>query len=249
MVLAAALEVFTRSGGAFASRWLHVVVGITWIGLLYYFNFVQAPAFAALDASSRNDATDKLASRALWWFRWSALATFLMGILILYFQEQLDDMDYFKTAPGISILTGAVLGTIMFLNVWGVIWPRQKVVIANARNVLAGGEADPNAAGAGRTALLASRQNTIFSLPMLMFMVGTSHFFGLGYDTTGGADRAIYWIVMLVVIAFFELNALGVFGKEPGGLRWMYDDHKNAIATSVVLLLVMYGVWEIVFAT
>ncbi len=77
-----------------------------------------------------------------------------------------------------------LLGITMFLNVWGVIWRNQKVVIANARNVLAGGEADPNAAAAGRKAALASRQNTIFSFTMLFFMIGAAHFFvGGGYDT------------------------------------------------------------------
>jgi len=251
MVLAAALEVFTQDGGAFFSRWLHVVAGITWIGLLYYFNFVQVPAFASFEASTRSEAIDKLASRALWWFRWSALATFLMGILILYFQpfgdgRQLFEMDYLKTPSGVSIVTGAVMGTIMMLNVWGVIWPKQKIVIANARNVLAGGEANPAAADANRTALMASRQNTIFSLAMLMFMVGTSHFFG-GYDTSAGGDRAIYWVAMIVVVGFLELNCLGVFGRKPGGLNWIYDDHRNTITTAIVLLLVSYGFWEILF--
>jgi len=249
--LGATLEIFTEAGGAWISRWAHVIAGITWIGLLYYFNFVQGPAFAQFDPNSRSVATDKLASRALWWFRWSAFATFLMGILILYFQpfgdgRQLFEMDYLKTGQGISILTGALMGTIMMLNVWGAIWPRQKIIIANARNVLAGGEADPRAATAARSGLLPSRQNTIFSFPMLMFMVGTSHFFG-AYQTGSGSDRAIYWVITLVAIALLELNALGVFGTSPGGLRWIYDDHKNAIATGIVLMLCWYGLWEVLF--
>ena len=102
IVVADALNIISRSGGAFASRWAHVVVGITWIGLLYYFNFVQVPAFAEMEAAARNNAIDKLASRALWWFRWAAVATVASGILILGFQEQLDDIDYFKTAPGMA---------------------------------------------------------------------------------------------------------------------------------------------------
>ena len=189
VVVADALNIISRNGGAFASRWAHVVVGITWIGLLYYFNFVQVPSFAAMDAAVRNEAIDKLASRALWWFRWAAVATVATGILILLFQPgpgaaiQLFDTDYLKTSPGMSIATGVVLALIMFVNVWGIIWRNQKTVIANARNVQAGGEADPGAAGAGRKAGLASRQNTIFSFTMLMFMVGTTHFFaGNGFD-------------------------------------------------------------------
>src|SRR4030088_3043016 len=83
-----AVNIFDREPGlAFLARWAHVLVGITWIGLLYYFNFVQVPAFAEMEAAARNNAIDKLASRALWWFRWAAVATLVTGILILTFQE------------------------------------------------------------------------------------------------------------------------------------------------------------------
>src|SRR4249920_3703388 len=206
MALADVIIIISRSGGAFLSRWLHVVVGITWIGLLYYFNFVQVPAFAEMEAAARNNAVDKLASRALWWFRWAAVATLVTGIMILLFQKagdksQLFSGDYFKSTPGISIATGVLLAVTMFLNVWLVIWPNQKKVIANARNVQAGGEADPGAAAAGRKAALASRQNTIFSFTMLMFMVGTSHFFTVGNFKAfpSSSDRATYWIIAVII--------------------------------------------------
>ena len=244
------------NGLEFLFRWAHVLVGIAWIGLLYYFNFVQVPAFAELDAGARNQATDKLASRALWWFRWAAAATLLFGILILLAQKdadgdpQLFNGDYWKTYPGISISTGILLGITMFANVWLVIWPNQKKVIANARNVLAGGEADPEAAAAGRRALLASRQNAIFSFTMLFFMVGTSHFFGgWGFDPSGG-DRALYWIVTLVLWIVLELNCLGILGgTAPGGPRVIYDTHRNAIITGFVLVVVWYLLWIIAFGT
>src|SRR5438093_2692703 len=134
MVVADAINIISRNGGAFASRWAHVVVGITWIGLLYYFNFVQVPSFAQMDAAARNNAVDKLASRALWWFRWAAPATVLTGILILWFQQpgtdpQLFSGDYWKTSTGMSIATGILLGLTMFGNVWLVIWPNQRKVI------------------------------------------------------------------------------------------------------------------------
>src|SRR3954462_5638092 len=182
MVVADALNIISRDGGAFASRWAHVVVGITWIGLLYYFNFVQVPAFAEMEAAARNNAIDKLASRALWWVRWAAVATLVTGILILLFQKngdksQIFSADYMKSVPGMAIATGILLALTMFLNVWLVIWPNQKKVIANARNVQAGGEADPDAAAVGRKEFLASRMNTNFSRTTLMFMVGTAHFF------------------------------------------------------------------------
>jgi uncharacterized membrane protein len=244
-MLGAALDIFSKSGFAFLSRWSHVVVGITWIGLLYYFNFVQVPAFAEMEAAARNNAIDKLASRALWWFRWAAVATVVTGLLILGFQDQLDDMDYFKSAQGMAIAVGILLALTMFVNVWGIIWRNQKTVIANARNVQAGGEADPGAAEAGRKALLASRQNTIFSLPMLVFMVGTSHFPYDIVDNTGG-KRATYWLIMLVVWILFELNALGVIGGlKPGGTNIIYDTHRNALITGfcyAALVIIVYAV-------
>ncbi len=256
VVVADALNIISRDGGAFASRWAHVVVGITWIGLLYYFNFVQVPSFAQMEAVARNNAIDKLASRALWWFRWAAVATVATGILILLFQGgnggkiQLFDTDYLKTISGMSIATGVLIALIMFVNVWAVIWRNQKHVIANARNVQAGGEADPAAAAAGRKAALASRQNTIYSFTMLMFMVGTAHFF---FESSGfksapsSGDRATYWIIAVVIMALLELNALGVIGgTAQNATNWMYESHKNALITSGVLVVVFYAVFYLV---
>jgi hypothetical protein len=234
VVIADALNIISRSGGAFASRWAHVVVGITWIGLLYYFNVVQVPAFAEMEAPARNNALDKLAWRALWWFRWAAAATVVTGIMILMFQQAGDKMqlvsgDYWKSATG---MTSTDPDRAHHVREWAVIWRNQKLVIANARNVQAGGEADPAAAAAGRKAALASRQNTIFSFTMLMFMVGTAHFFfsssGFKIDPSGG-DRATYWIIAVVIMALLELNALGVIGgTAPNVTNWMYESHKNA---------------------
>jgi Urate oxidase N-terminal len=254
MALADVLIIISRNGGAFVSRWLHVIVGITWIGLLYYFNFVQVPAFAEMEAAARNNAVDKLASRALWWFRWAAAATLATGILILLIQKdgdksQLFSGDYMKSVPGMAIATGALLGITMFFNVWLVIWPNQKKVIANARNVQAGGEADPDAAAAGRKAALASRQNAIYSFTMLLFMVGTAHFFlpGKFKFAPSGSDRGIYWAVALVIWLFFELNCLGVIGgTKPGGLNTMYDTHRAALITGGVLVVVYYALFYVV---
>jgi len=254
MALADVIIIISRNGGAFLSRWLHVIVGITWIGLLYYFNFVQVPAFGEMEAAARNNAVDKLASRALWWFRWAAAATFATGVLILLIQKngdkaQLFSGDYLKSVPGMAIMTGALLGVTMFLNVWLVIWPAQKKVIANARNVQAGGEADPTAAAAGRKAALASRMNTIYSFTLLLFMVGTSHFFlpGKFKFAPSSGDRATYWIIAVVIWGLLELNALGIIGgTKPGGLNWMFDTHQAAIITGFVLVVVYYAVFYLV---
>src|SRR6185295_1151190 len=120
-----------RAGLAFTSRWLHILVGITWIGLLYYFNLVQVPAFAAMSAGSRTEAIEILAKRALWWFRWAAVATVLTGLMIMGFTK--DYFDNFGKSPnGLSISTGVLIALIMFVNVWGIIWRNQKIVIASA---------------------------------------------------------------------------------------------------------------------
>jgi uncharacterized membrane protein len=250
-----AVDIFNRNPGLdFLARWAHVVVGIVWIGILYYFNFVQTPAFAEMEPGARNNAIDKLASRALWWFRWAAAGTLLTGILILLAEvdakgnANLFSSTYAKSPEGISIYTGILLAVTMFLNVWLVIWPNQKKVIANARNVQAGGQADPAAAAAGRTSALASRQNTIFSFPMLLFMVGTANFFGF-YGAASGSDRAGYWAVTAVIWAVLELNALGIIGGKAAGniTNWIYENHWRAIIVGVVLAAVWYALWEIFF--
>jgi len=229
MVLGSALDIFSREGFSYLSRWSHVFVGITWIGLLYFFNFVQVPAYAQMEASARNNAIDKLTSRALWWFRWAAAATLVSGVALLFIDpKELYKSDFMKSAPGVAIYAGILLAVTMFLNVWLVIWPNQKKVIANARNVQAGGEADPAAAPAARKALMASRLNMIYSLPMLIFMVGTSHF---PYDffLTTGSSRAIFWVIWIVIWGVLELNALAAW------------DRRMLMAASVCLAVNWFG--------
>ena len=240
------MEIFTQDGGIILSRWGHYLAGVTWIGLLYYFNFVQTPTMAEFEAATRSEVTRKLVPRALWWFRWGAMLTLLTGLSILAFQEQFD-MDYFKTASGMSILTGALLAIVMFSNVWFVIWPNQKVVIANAEATAAGGAANPDAATSARRGALASRTNTFFSIPMLFFMGATSHFVGAHYDTTQGSDRAVYWAIVVALVALGELNGLGVFGGlRPGGPKQYLESHKSTIAAGFVLWAVLIVVWEVV---
>ncbi len=222
---------FSQAGLAFGFRWLHVLVGIMWIGLLYYFNFVQVPAFAAFgdEAKARNIAIDKVARRALWWFRWAAVSTFVTGILITGITKDYysgaGDTGWGKFAGNIGISLGMVLGTIMMLNVWGVIWRNQKIVLANAANLLAGGEANPAAAAAGRKALMASRQNAIFSVSMLFFMVYRGHAPSAG-NVLSGSELGIFWLLALILVVVLELNALGLmpWKTQPNkGLNMLYD--------------------------
>jgi uncharacterized membrane protein len=249
--VALAADLFSRFGLEEVWRWLHVVVGIAWIGLLYYFNLVQVPAFAELDPAARNQSIDKLASRALWWFRWAAAATLLMGILILGTEEPIPDKtgfssDYAGTIFGTSIYTGILFAVTMFLNVWLIIWPNQKKVIANARNVLAGGEADPAAATAGRKALLASRTNVLFSFTMIWFMVTTSAVGGLGYSSADGI--LVYWIVTLVIWAVLEAYGTGMIGgTAAGGHRVWEETVPNILISGAVLWVVFMVLWQIFF--
>jgi uncharacterized membrane protein len=236
---------FSRAAlGSFGFRWLHILAGITWIGLLYYFNFVQVPAFAAYgdEARARNIAIDKIARKALWWFRWSAASTFVTGILITIITKDYFANNFGKQAGGIAISTGMLLGTIMMLNVWGVIWPKQKIVLANAANVLAGGEADPAAAAAGRKALMASRQNTVFSVSMLFFMVYKSHSPAIVVTEVASGKMGAYWAIAIIIIAVMELNALGVlpWKTTPNkGLNAMYDGGVRNVLVSA------FGLWVI----
>lgn len=247
------MEIFTQEGLAFVLRWLHVLAGITWIGLLYYFNVVQVPAFASYgdEAKARNVSIDKLARRALWWFRWAAVVTLVLGLLILgatknYMQDFMTDVETNDLAHDAAIFAGMILGILMAANVWMIIWKNQKIVLANAANVLSGKEADPNAAAAGRRAVLASRQNMIFSLSMLFFMVGSAHFYGGAFDgNAGGAWTFI--LVAAAIIALLQLNCLGIFGgtAPTNKLLWPYESHKNAMYTAVGLFVVLYVLSEI----
>jgi uncharacterized membrane protein len=242
----ATVELFTRTGGIILSRWGHFLAGITWIGLLYYFNFVQTPALAAFEAGPRVELQRKLLPRALWWFRWGAMLTVLTGFMILGFQKNFDGA-YMKSGPGISIATGILFGLIMWANVWFVIWPNQKIVIANAERVAGGAEPDPAAAPAARKGALASRTNTMFSIPMLFFMAATSHFAPL-FNTTQGSHRAIYYVVVLVIAVFFELNALGVVGGyAPSPTRKFLDDHKQTMIVGFAIWVVLMIFWQALF--
>lgn len=150
------------------TRWIHFVAGITWIGLLYFFNFVNVRSMATIDATARPHVVTTMLPRALWWFRHSAWVTVLAGFVLIY-GLYWSSGDVFTTDSAKTIFAGMTLGVIMMLNVWGVIWPNQKRVIGAARS---GGKPDPMW---GRNALYASRANFALSFPMLYFMASSSH--------------------------------------------------------------------------
>lgn len=210
----------------FLLRWGHILAGITWIGLLYYFNFVQGEYFKEADGAAKSDAIQKLVPRALWWFRWAAMFTFLTGAALIWFYS----------LTGFGIMTGAVLGTIMFLNVWLIIWPNQKIVIASATQVAGGGEALPNAGAALGKAGLASRTNTLFSIPMLFFMASSRHLPTI--------QEALGSVSTVAMVAVFGLIALLTFNGIKGKTGPM-TSVSGVIHMGILLTIVLYLMIEL----
>ncbi|MEC7075927.1 MAG: urate hydroxylase PuuD [Pseudomonadota bacterium] len=201
----------------FIFRYFHVLAGITWIGMLYYFNFVQTEYFQEAEADAKNDAMAKLAPRALWWFRWGAMVTFITG---LYLFHKLGAFSNLDLAP---IWVGALAGTFMFLNVWLIIWPNQQVVLG-----MKPGDGPSSAAKAG----LASRTNTLFSGPMLLGMLGSKHL----ALPLGGASTGLYLALGLIVL--LEINAL--VGKQGPMTSVKGVIHMSALLTLVIWALLYY---------
>ena len=200
-------------------RYAHIVFGVAWIGLLYYFNFVQTEYVKEADDGAKADVMAKLAPRALWWFRWAALFTFLTGLIMLWWVSNQQRFN-------LGIALGALMGTIMMLNVWGIIWPNQKIMI---------GLAEGDKAVAGPKAALASRTNTLLSLPMLYFMVASVH----GFAASGGAWASTSMtalIIGLVIIVVIEANA--VWGKMLG----LIQSVSGVITSSIILTIIMAGI-------
>jgi uncharacterized membrane protein len=160
---------------AFALRWLHVLSAIMWIGHLWYFNFTQTPTMPKIPTELRPGVVRYILPEALFWFRWGAMATIVTGLILAYLNGYLlnaiklgiGDHNAHVTAIGF----GMWLGTIMWFNVWFIIWPGQKKVLGIT-------SATPDEVNAARrVAGLASRVNTMLSIPMIYAMVGAGHFF------------------------------------------------------------------------
>ncbi len=200
-------------------RYAHIVFGVAWIGLLYYFNFVQTEYVKEADDGAKADVMAKLAPRALWWFRWAALFTFLTGLIMLWWVSSQQRFN-------LGIALGAFMGTLMMLNVWGIIWPNQKIMI---------GLTEGDKTVAGPKAALASRTNTLLSLPMLYFMVASVH----GPLASGGAWVSVSTtalIIGLVIIVVIEANA--IWGKMLG----LIQSVSGVITSSIILTIIMAGI-------
>jgi uncharacterized membrane protein len=160
---------------AFLFRWLHVLSGVMWIGMLWYFNFVQTPSMPKIDAAQRPAITKVIAPEALWWFRWGAMSTIVTGLILAWLNGYIASAITLGLTDNVpkhsAIGIGMWLGAIMWFNVWFIIWPNQKIALGMV-------EADDAAkAAAGRKATLFSRTNTMLSIPMLYCMVSAQNIF------------------------------------------------------------------------
>ena len=172
LVVALALATFSVKFShlwfAFLFRWFHVLSGVMWIGLLWYFNFVQIPSMPKIPDEQKPAVGKVIAPAALFWFRWSALSTVVTGLILAGMNKYLLPalaLGFFKGGPETYIGVGMWLGLLMAFNVWNIIWPNQRIVLGMVES-----SGDEKKAAA-RIALLTSRLNTALSIPLLYFMV------------------------------------------------------------------------------
>ncbi len=189
-------------------RWLHVIAGIVWIGHLYFFNFVNVPLQGALDDQAKKAVNPKLLPRALWWFRWGAMITFLAGLALFALTYMytpgvgFGPSSLFRDENGITtraiwILLGMLFGTVMWFNVWFVIWPIQKAI-------LLGKIPQDRLPATRKRALITSRVNTFLSGPMLFGMLAPAHY---------GAINLVTFVVFAVVAGVAVWVAIAASNK------------------------------------
>ena len=215
----------------FVLRWIHYLFGILWIGHLYYFNFSQMAFMSEADAATKSVVFQKLTPKTMFWFRHGALITFLSGWAMIGHKLGVTGGAYAATPQGALIMTGGLIGTLMFANVWLIIWPANKLMIENAVRTAKGESAIPGIADLAARAAIASRTNTLFSVPMLFFMTATSH---LGVNLSPEKSLVPYWCVFGIIIGAIEFNAIkgkmGVLQKLVGVIHF-----------GILLAVILYG--------
>ncbi len=179
------------TNAVFFLRWLHILAGIIWLGHLYFFNFVNVPFQGVLAKEIKPQVNPALLGRALWWFRWAAMTTFLVGLILLLYKYSAgalwtDPSTGHMTHRSMWILWGALLGTIMWFNVWFIIWPAQKQLLGWMK----AGNTPPEAPALAKRALLFSRTNTYLSGPMLFAMIAPNN-----YPTLSGVTLLVTIVV------------------------------------------------------
>lgn len=228
---------FNFDGLMFLFRWGHFIFGIAWIGMLWYFNFVQGPFFAKADAAVKTAATQSLVPKALFYFRWGAMGTLITGLAIImmkFGQAGAAGGALFNTSWSATILTGTLMGFVMWFNVWFVIWPRQKKIIASAN-----GAKIENLPGVARRAFLASRTNTLLSIPLLWFMGSASH---LTLAVEPG--KVGLWLgIVAAIVLLLEANALLA---DKGATTKPIEKVSGVIHWGLLLTVVFYVLSEVV---
>ena len=226
---------FSKTGVEFLLRWGHFLGGVSWIGMLWYFNFAQGAFMNEVDAPVKAAVNGKLAPRTLWYFRWGAMLTFLTGWAIIGLRMSVPGgAELFATSWGVTIITGALLGSLMWFNVWFVIWPRQKLMIAAAQ----GGPAVENAPAVARRAFLASRTNTLLSIPLLFLMGAASHL----PIPVNPAGLTAWYVILIAVLALLEINALKATN---GATTKPIEKVKGVIHMGILLTVVLYVLLEV----
>ena len=226
------MGIFTTGAGIeMLLRWGHFLAGVAWIGMLYYFNFVQMEYFKEADAGAKSDVIRKLVPKALWWFRWGAVATLLTGLGIFALRG---------AGMSLDIYIGALIAIIMYSNVWLIIWPAQQIVVASAEQVAQGGEALPEVGDALARAGLASRTNALFSFPMLFFMGASAH-----YPHASGMLAVLITILVIVAIeynaAYNAIKHLEVVKKLPAaGIMGPSASIKGVVHCGLGLTVVLF---------
>jgi uncharacterized membrane protein len=221
---------FSDAGLLFFLRWIHILSGVAWIGVLWYFNFMQGPFMNEVDAPVKGAVNSRLAPRTLWYFRWGAMLTFLTGWALISIYASTFP-GYITSSRGIIILSGALMGSLMWFNVWFVIWPRQKKIIAAASG---GPAADPSVA---RRAFLASRTNTLLSIPLSFMRAGAVH---LPLNVTGG--KGAWFGVLIAILALLEINALAA---DKGATTAPIEKVKGVIHMGLLLTVILYVLLEV----
>ena len=225
--------------GAFLFRYFHIIGGVLWIGVLWYINFIQGPYVNSIEAAMQTAAKQKLFPKVMWYFRYGALLTFITGLALI----GLKGFDPKIALPVGSepwnawfakIYPGFMFATIMFLNVWFVIWPRNKKVIAAAN-----GEKIDGIPAMARRGFLASRTNTLLSIPMLFFMAAAQN---LTLNGVSAAKLQLWIIVTTVVFLLIEANALLVSNdpaKKPATFKPL-ESVKGVIHMGLLLTILLY---------
>lgn len=197
------MALFSGAAAEFWMRYVHYIFGILWIGHLYYFNFSQTPFMGEADAATKSQIFQKLTPRTMFWFRWGAMFTFLSGWAMI--GHKLGMGVPLNSAWGTIILSGGILGTLMFLNVWLIIWPANKLAIDNATRVAKGEQAIPGIADLMARSAVGSRTNTLFSMPMLFFMAAASH---LPLALSPDKSLVPYWSTYGIIVGLIQFNAM-----------------------------------------